>query len=181
MIDGLIPNRYAKALYKYAADNGATESVYALAKVVIKSYQDNSGMQKVMANPFVKAADKEKLLVTAAGKDADKVFTRFVSLVVAHHREEFMYLIMLAYRDIYRREKNISQVQITTATPLAQAETDKIKALVEKAFPKTTLEYFMRVNPDIIGGFLIDVDSVRMDASISNELEQLRLNLIRSN
>ena len=68
MIDGLIPNRYAKALYKYAADNGATESVYTLAKVVIKSYQDNSGMQKVMANPFVKAADKEKLLVTADRK-----------------------------------------------------------------------------------------------------------------
>ncbi|MDE5869648.1 MAG: F0F1 ATP synthase subunit delta, partial [Muribaculaceae bacterium] len=37
------------------------------------------------------------------------------------------------------------------------------------------------VNPDLIGGFVIDVDSTRMDASLSNELEQLRQNLIRSN
>ena len=49
------------------------------------------------------------------------------------------------------------------------------------AFKGSTFEYEERVNPDLIGGFVIDVDSVRMDSSLSGELEQLRLNLIRSN
>ncbi|MDE6865782.1 MAG: F0F1 ATP synthase subunit delta, partial [Muribaculaceae bacterium] len=53
--------------------------------------------------------------------------------------------------------------------------------VVEKSFKDTTFEYSEAVDPEIIGGFIIDVDSVRMDASISNELEQLRHNLIRSN
>ena len=55
---------------------------------------------------------------------------------------------------------------------------DKLRAMVEKAFPGTKLEYSYRVDPELIGGFVIDVDDARMDASISNEIEQLRLTLI---
>ena len=45
----------------------------------------------------------------------------------------------------------------------------------------TLPEFSEFVNPDLVGGFVIDVDSVRMDASVSNELEQLRQTLLRSN
>lgn len=181
MIDGLIPNRYAKALYKYALDKGTTDDVYQLAKTVISSFRENPGLQKVLANPFVKSADKEKLLVAAAGQQADETYRRFVGLIIAHHREAFAYMMMLSYREIYRDAHNISQVEIVTAANLGDDEMKKMKGLVEKAFPGRVFEYTTKVNPDLIGGFIIDVDSVRMDASISNELEQLRLNLIRSN
>ena len=57
----------------------------------------------------------------------------------------------------------------------------KLHDVVEKSFRDTKFEYSEEVNPDLIGGFVIDVDSTRLDASLSNELEQLRQNLIRSN
>ncbi|MCH5218918.1 MAG: F0F1 ATP synthase subunit delta, partial [Muribaculaceae bacterium] len=72
----------------------------------------------------------------------------------------------------------ISQVRITTAVSLPRNEMDKLRALVSNSFKDTELEFSEQVNPDIIGGFIIDVDDSRMDASISNELEQLRLNLL---
>ncbi len=56
----------------------------------------------------------------------------------------------------------------------------KIRELVKNAFKGSVLEFSESVNPDLIGGFVIDVDSVRMDASVSNELEQLRQTLLRS-
>ena len=172
MITGLIPHRYAKALYKFAIDKGDTRRMYDLALTVVKSFRDNPDLQKVLSNPFVKAADKEKLIVAAAGEKADDDFRRFIDLV---------YLMMLAFRDIYRTQNHISQVVITTAAKLPDAEMDKLKKLVAGAFKGSTFEYEERVNPDLIGGFVIDVDSVRMDSSLSGELEQLRLNLIRSN
>lgn len=181
MIDGLIPNRYARALYKYALEKGNAAEVYDLMKIVIKSFQDNPDLQKVLSNPFVKAADKEKLLMAAAGEKAGDDYRRFIHLVIGHRREAFAYMMMLAFRDIYRTENHISQVVITTAARLPEGEISKLKALVEKGFNGTTLEYEEKVNPELIGGFVIDVDSVRMDASLSNELEQIRLNLIRSN
>ncbi|MBD5288584.1 MAG: F0F1 ATP synthase subunit delta [Muribaculaceae bacterium] len=181
MISGLIPHRYAKALYKYALENKSAGRVYDEMKNVIASFQTNPGLAKVLSNPFVDTADKERLLLAAAGNDPGDDYRRFVRLILEHKREEFAYLMAYAYRDIYRKANNISQVKISTAVKLGDDEMKKLHEVVEKAFSDTTFEYTEEVNPDLIGGFVIDVDSTRMDASISNELEQLRQNLIRSN
>lgn len=181
MIDGLIPRRYAKALYKFALENKGTEKIYEEMKEVIGAFESNPSLQKVLANPFVKSQDKEKLLVAAAGDKVEEDYRRFVKLILAHHREEFAYLMALAYRDIYRTENKISRVRIITASELPEAEMAKLRAVVQKAFTDTTLEYSYRIDPKLIGGFVIDVDSARLDASLSNELEQLRQNLLRSN
>ncbi len=181
MIAGLIPMRYARALYKYAAESDSTAKVYDEIKNVVASFQANPGLEKVLSNPYVKADDKRKLLLAAAGKNPGDAYSRFVTLILDHRRENFAYLIALAYRDYYRKKHNISQVMITTAVDLPASEMEKLHAVVEKSFPGTTFEYGHAVDADIIGGFIIDVDSVRMDASVSGELEQLRQNLLRSN
>lgn len=178
---GLIPQRYARALYKYALEKNNATEVYDEMKQVITSFENNPSLEKVMTNPFVKVADKEKLLISAAGDKVEDGYRRFVTLLLKHRREEFTYLIALAYRRIYREENHIAQVVITTATALPEEEIAKIRNIVVKAFKGYTLEFITRQNPDIIGGFVIDVDSTRMDASISNELEQLRQKLLSSN
>ena len=180
MDNGLIPYRYAKAIYKYTQEKGKTEEVYNLMKRVIASFEANPRLQKVLANPFVKSADKEKLLLSAAGDGADDAYSRFVKLIIDHSREEFAYGMMLAYRRIYRTENHISQAVVTTASNLGEQQMKKIRELVKNAFKGSVLEFSESVNPDLIGGFVIDVDSVRMDASVSNELEQLRQTLLRS-
>ena len=98
-----------------------------------------------------------------------------------HKREEFFQLMALAYRDIYRKENNISQVRIVTAVEIPDTEMKRLHDVVEKSFPKSKFEYEHEVDPEVIGGFVIDVDSTRMDASISGELQQLRQNLLTGN
>lgn len=178
MISGLIPHRYAKALYKYALETKSTKEVYEEMKTVVECFRSDATLQKTLANPFVKPEDKHKLLMTTAGSKPDGTFGRFVTLVLDHKREDMFQLMAYAYRDIYRKENNISQVRTTTAVPMADAEMDKLRKVVQKSFPNTTFEYSHVVDPDIIGGFVIDVDSTRMDASMSGELEQLRQNLL---
>ncbi|MDE5888210.1 MAG: F0F1 ATP synthase subunit delta [Muribaculaceae bacterium] len=181
MDNGLIPQRYAKALYKYALEKGNTESLYNIMKVVINSFESNPDLQKVLSNPFVNDDDKEKLLLSAAGKDAGDAYTRFVKLILDHGRADYSYLMMLAYRDLYRKENNISRVKISTASSLSPTLMERLHSLVRDSFKGSVLEFSEVVDPDLIGGFVIDVDSVRMDASLSNELEQIRQTLLRSN
>lgn len=181
MDNGLIPYRYAKALYKYALEHGKTEDVYGISKLVIESFAQDPAMNKVLANPFVKNSDKEKILLTSAGNGPDEAYSRFVRLILEHHREEFALRMMYAYRDIYRKENHISQAQVTTASALPDEQMEKLRKLVASSFKGEKLEFSEKVDPELIGGFIIDVDSVRMDASISNELEQLRQTLLRSN
>ncbi|MCH5225541.1 MAG: F0F1 ATP synthase subunit delta [Muribaculaceae bacterium] len=177
MDNGLIPRRYAKALYKFALEKGETKRIYELSKRIVEAFRENPDLQKVLSNPFVSEEDKEKLLIAAAGED-DQIFHQFVLLILAQKRVEFANAMMLAYRDIYRKENHISQAKITTAVKLDDQRMEKLRRLVTDAFKDSQLEFTEAVDPALIGGFVIDVDSVRMDASLSNELEQLRQTLL---
>ena len=180
MSDGLIPQRYAMALFKYAEDKNITKQVYEEMKTVVTSFETNPDLNKVLANPFVSRDDKRKLLLAAAVKP-DEAYSAFVDLILKHNRGMYMWHMALAYRSIFRKVNRISNVVITTAAKMDPNEAKRIDDMVTKAYPDRSLEIVHTIDPDIIGGFVIDVDNNRMDASISNELEQLRQNLISSN
>ncbi|MDE6650595.1 MAG: F0F1 ATP synthase subunit delta [Muribaculaceae bacterium] len=181
MNEGLIPQRYAKALYKLAVERGNSDKVYLEMKTVADSFADNPGLQKILSNPYVKREDKAKLLISAAGDSVEDDYRSFVELILNRKRADFAHLMALAYCDLYRKEHKIARVRIITATKLDDTMMQKLRDVVEKAYPGMTLEFTYEVNPDLIGGFVIDVDDQRLDASISNEIEQLRLKLLRSN
>ena len=181
MNEGLIPQRYAKALYKLAVERGNAEKVYLEMKTVADSFASIPGLQKVLSNPYVKREDKEKLLLTAAGDMVEDDYRSFVKLILDRKRADFAQLMALAYCDIFRKENRIARVRIITASKLDDAMMQKLRDIVTKAYPGMTLEFSYDVDPELIGGFVIDVDGQRLDASISNEIEQLRLKLLRSN
>lgn len=181
MNDGLIPHRYAKALYKYALEKGTSAEIYAEMAEVASAFDREPKLHKVLANPFVTVADKQSLLIAAAGKRAEDGYRSFVKLILSHGREAFARQMALAYRDIYRDANKIARVRLTTASKLPDGQLSRIRGLVGKAFPDFTLEFEEKVDPELIGGFVVDVDSTRMDASLSSELTQLRQTLLRRN
>ncbi len=179
MDQGLIPNRYAKALYKFAIEKGQADRVYELMKNVAASFVEQPRLNDVMANPYVPSGDKTGLLTTAAHASADDVcYADFLKLLVKNKRIEFIRGIALTYLDIYRKANNIYLVKIVTATNLPDTEIARLKALVERHLGKATVEYTQEVDPELIGGFVISVNSERLDASVSNEIKQLRLKLL---
>lgn len=181
MNEGLIPRRYAMALYKLTEEHGVSEKVYEEMKTVTGSFTNNPDMQKLLSNPFVDRKEKAKVLVTAAGGDVEDDYRSFVDLILNNERAEYACLMALAYCDIFRKDHHIARVRIITASSLGDEEMKKLHNVVKNAYPGMKLEFSEEVDKNLIGGFIIDVDDQRLDASISNEIEQLRLKLLRSN
>ena len=179
MNDGLIPRRYAKALLKFAQENGQDKRVYALMQALSDSFVALPALAKSVTNPFVPADDKAKLLITASGASGnDIVLADFIKLLIDNNRIDMMRHIALAYLEMYRKANNIFLVSITSAAPLADKEMTRLKSLINKHVNGATVEYQTAVDPDLIGGFVVKIDSERLDASIKNELKQLRLKLL---
>lgn len=181
MNEGLIPRRYAKALFEFASERGETKRVYGLMKSLASAFVAEGTLQSVMSNPFIDAADKVNLLVVATGSEKkDQVFNDFISLLIANKRLELVREIALAYLDIYRKANNIYLVEVVTASELSKDDETRLKSLIQRHLNGGTMEYSCHVDSELIGGFVVNIGSERLDASVSNELKQLRLNLLRN-
>lgn len=180
MDQGLVPNRYAKALYKFALEKGQAERVYELMKQLAASFAGESNLQQIVANPFVPVEDKTKLLMTAACADSetDTCYVDFLRLLQDNNRIDFIRQIALAYESLYRKENHIYKVNVVTAAQLPADEIKRLHDLVEKHLNGGSMEFTQSIDPDLIGGFVININSERLDASVSNELKQLRLQLL---
>lgn len=186
MDQGLLPRRYAKALYKFAAERGDQTAVYGLMQNIAASFTKVDGLQKTISNPFVADSVKEKLLTDAAGTtgadgngaQAAGTLADFLKLLSKNHRMDIVRDTALAYCDIYRAANDIYKVTVTSAAPLDDKERSRLEGLIKARLGNGTAEMDYEVDPDLIGGFVVTVDNDRLDASVRNELRQLRQALL---
>ncbi len=179
MNEGLIPRRYAKALFKFALEKGQDRQMYVLMHTLAEAFVKEEDLQAVISNPFVPANDKITLLVTASGAGSeDTCFTDFLKLLIGNKRISAIRSIALAYMTIYRKTNNIYLVEVVSAVEMSTNEENRLKQFIEKHLKGGTMEYSHRIDTDLIGGFVVNIDSERLDASIQNELKQLRLKLL---
>lgn len=178
MNDGLIPRRYAKALYKFALENGDNEQIYELLKPLSKGLRGLDDLKRVLINPHIPAEDKGKVMMQLVGARPGSSLDKFILLVIRNNRADFLRKIALAYVQLYREEHSIAEVIITSAVELSN---DKINRIVEAArqqLGQVALEVETQVDPELIGGFTVKMGDVFLDASVKSELNQLRLKLI---
>lgn len=153
--------------------------IYEEMKRLDAAFATHTELSKALSNPALSAADKVRVLSSAFGEKPDDYLLRFVQLVIRNRRETFARAIALAYQDIYRRVNHIARVTITTAVALDKEVLDRIGDLMKKQTDKT-LEFVYEIDPSIIGGFILRVDSMQLDASVNSELKKLRLKLLNS-
>lgn len=178
MDKGLLPRRYAKALYKFAAEKNSTADVYAMMGNIAAAFDNNHDLQSVIANPFVPVSEKTKLLMTAGGTESD-IMADFIRLLATNNRLDIVRGVALAYAELYRQENHIHLVSITSAAPLSDQDKKRLTDMIEKHIGDAKAEYTFSVNPDLIGGFVVRIDNESLDASIRNEFKQLRKSLLQ--
>lgn len=175
MNEGLIPGRYAKALLKLASEKGVDARMYVLMNNLSEAFAESPDLVKLAGNPFVSQQDKVRLLSTAAGAGSeDTLFTDFLSLLSRNKRISVIREAALSYVAQYRKAHKIYKVNVTAAAPMDAQEEDRLKKLIETHLGGGSMEYSFNVDPDQIGGFTVTIDSERLDASVANELKQLR-------
>ena len=101
-------------------------------------------------------------------------------MLLKNKREAQIQNIMLKYIDFYREQKNIRYGKLTTAVEVDQAAENRLMKLVADRFGGT-LELEKVVDPEILGGFKLEVDNMRWDASIAGQLQNIRNEYIERN
>ena len=169
---GVISVRYARALIKSAVGMKLEDQVYQEMQSLYKSYLDVPELRFTIDNPMLPKDKKQTLLITALGEKPSELSKKFVALVLREGRESTLQFMAASYITLYRKQKNIIRGKLTTATAVSPEAEDKMRRMVE-ARSQGTVEFKTEVNPDIIGGFILEYDTYRMDASVRSKLNSI--------
>ena len=171
---GVISVRYARALLKSALDAKLDSKVYQEMQQLAKSYVEVAELRQAIDNPMLEKEKKEMLLDTAVGgkENVSDLSKAFIALVLREDRENLIQYMANSYVTLYRKEKNLIQGKLTTAVAVSPATEQKMRQMVESN-TKGTVEFETEVNPDIIGGFILEYDTYRMDASVKSKLNSI--------
>lgn len=173
MNTGMISSRYASALFSFAVESKHEEVIYEKAKVIVRNFAEQPKLRAALENPVVNFDTKKKLMLAAAGSTSDAIFDVFVQLVLSKNRESFFQCIMLKYIDFYRENNNIYSGSLITASSIDSLTEKKLTAVIESR-RNGKLEIKKSIQSDLIGGFILEVDNTRWDASIKRQLQTIK-------
>ena len=170
--------RYAKAVYEFASEHKEETRLYEEMKLLSSQFFAFKMMSKVMENPTIPASEKEKILITAGGGSAvSESYKKLLKLIIDQKRENYVLSIALMYQTWYRKQKNIVISKLTTVDTVSDEVQQKIIQLISDE-TKKTVSLETATDPDIIGGFVLELDDKQLNASIKNQLMKLKQELI---
>ena len=175
MNTGLLSVRYARALFEAAKRHNGEEHVYQDMQRMAQCYIEVPRLRNETANPLLQKKTKRNLMTSAIGNDkAHPLSLAFIDMVLKEGREDIMQFMANAYITIYRKDKHITPARLITSTPLTTLQKSRIEELVRKRMAEGSVELEAVVDKHIIGGFVLDFDNKRLDASLRTELKELR-------
>jgi F-type H+-transporting ATPase subunit delta len=167
---------YGKALYEAAHEQSRVDVVREQLAELATALETMPELEAFLANPQLDPGAKADVLdeVTTG---ADPVLRNFVKLVASKGRAGQLRAIAEEFDAIVDREQGRVKVELTTAYELDDSEADAIVQKIEKSSGRT-VEATRSVDPDLIGGMILQAGSLRVDASVRGRLNRLRRELV---
>jgi F-type H+-transporting ATPase subunit delta len=166
---------YARALYEAALEHDRIEPVAADLAALARAIEESDELAGFLANPQVEPATKADVLAEVA-EGADNLVRNFVRLVAAKGRADELPRIQEEFQALVDAAAGRMAVDLTTAIELPDDEATAIVRKIEQASGRT-VEASRKVDPNLIGGIVLQAGSLRVDASVRGRLERLRREL----
>ena len=163
---------YARSLFEVAAEQDKLDLVREQLSEFADAVSENRELQVFLFSPYFSTEEKADGLDRAL-TDADPVVMNFLKLLIEKHRMPVIFRIRRTYDALWREENKLLPVTVTSAIELDE---ELVKGLGERIEEQTgkKVELTSRVDPDVLGGLVLQVGNMVLDASIRNRLEQLR-------
>jgi len=135
-------------------------------------------LRSVLRNPQVDPRTKARILDELVG-DADELVRNFLRLTAEKGRIGAIEEIVREFERLVAAEERRRNVALTTAYELSDEDAGEIVKQIEQASGRK-VEATRSVDPDLIGGMVLEAGSLRVDASVRGRLERLRQELVSS-
>jgi F-type H+-transporting ATPase subunit delta len=166
---------YARALFEAARDENRLEPVREELGDFVEAQREVPELRALLRNPQLDQRAKAAALEELLGGE-EKLVRNFLLLLAEKNRAGEVEEIAREFDRLVAREQGILDVELTTAVELSDQEARDVIDQIEKASGRK-VEATQRVDPDLIGGLVLQAGSLRLDASVRGRLNRLRQEL----
>jgi F-type H+-transporting ATPase subunit delta len=163
---------YARALFEVATEQDSLDVIHEQLNAFTDAMHENRQLATFFFSPYFSVEEKKDGLARAV-QDADPAFANFLQALIERHRMPVIFRIRTDFEVLWDDARKLLPVRITSAVTLDAATVKQLGDRIGQQTGKQT-EISADVDPDILGGVVLRVGNVILDASIKNRLEQLR-------
>lgn len=168
-----VANRYAQALLDLSIEQNVVDKVNADMLQLSSVCKDSQDFANLLSSPIVDSKKKSEIFTAIFESKMEKMSLEFMDLVLKNSREHMLPQIANGFVSLYKKKNNILDVTVISATTLDKGTKDLIIKKIKASFDGT-IELIEKVDPALIGGFIVRIDDKQIDASIASQLSNLK-------
>ncbi|MCX7607203.1 MAG: ATP synthase F1 subunit delta [Bacteroidia bacterium] len=176
----VIARRYAQALFDIASRQNALETTAIEVQHLLSLYQESRLLRNLLENPIYRSQQKLQWLRPVVGERLSPLLWTFLQLLTRRGREHLLNETCLAFLELYDRYKKRIRVRVRSAQPLSQKTRNHLTQRFRNTFGAQEVVLQEEVEPELIGGFIVEVGTLAADLSVRGRLREIRKKLIQS-
>ena len=169
---------YARSLFEVAQEQDVLDRVHEELGEFVDALNESGDLRVFFFSPYFSSQEKKDGIAKLID-GADENFVRFLELLAERHRMPVIFRVRRRFDDLWREENKLLPVTVTSAVDLDQEVVEGLGKRIEEQTGRH-VELSSRVNPDVLGGIVLQVGNMVLDASLRNRLEQLRKTVARA-
>ena len=169
---------YSRSLFEVAKEQDALDEIHDDLGEFTDALDESRDLQVFFFSPYFSSQEKKDGIKKII-EGGNEYFVRFLELLAERHRMPALFRIRREFDSLWREENKLLEVTITSAVELDKDTAKEIGKKIEEQTGRK-IELSTKIDPDVIGGLVMRVGNMVMDASIRNRLERLRKSVARA-
>jgi len=174
-----ITTPYAEAFLQVASSRQEVDEVVEQAKEILSLWKNTPELSEAMSSPVLEVDSKKAALEKLFSGQVTPSFLNLLKLLADRQRIGFLDAVLERMLELYREQRNIALATVTSAAALNETQQADLLKKIQLIAGTDNLELNLNVDPSLIGGFVVNVGSKVIDASLSGQVRRLGLSLAK--
>jgi F-type H+-transporting ATPase subunit delta len=170
----IVASRYAKSLLDLSIEQNVLDKVNNDMVDLSGTCAGSEDLLSLLNNPTVNSTKKGEIFTALFGGKMEKVSLDFIQLITENSREDLLPTIAQSFTKLYKAHNNIVEVELISATPLADDTKSNILDKVKADYKNASFEINEIIDPTILGGFIVKIGDKQLDSSVASQLTNLK-------
>ena len=168
-----VAREYAEALFQLACEDGAEKEIDSALETVSNIFKGEPEYEELLSSPAIPVNERAAIIDSAFRGTLPENVVSFIQLLSEKGRMDEFSECVSEYRKLIEAQKAISEAVVTSAVALTADELAALKTKLEKISGKT-VSITSRIDADILGGIIVELDGKVMDGSLRHRLQELK-------